>query len=483
MHAAAVANDLASAALELREPVLPRSLLARMVDEAIGPGMADPASAPEAAPWSTVHSPGAMWGPADTVVWWAPSGALAPRTGPWTLAEAKSLAECGCALADGATSMAAAAHSWRQPILHARQRVILVLSKTIGGEEGDDHPLMHELRSALDGAPPGVIIKAENLLAGEQGVAGRRCTREPVSRLFVPAQIRDWAVPAGSVRGPARVSATSIELMLGCRFSWVAQNAANLRPGARASIPSGERLLGLLAHAVARDVFKPGTPPSSERARVRAEATLERLLESEAAPLLLPGNAADLARARAQIPRAIAHLAGRISQAGLAVVGTEIVLPTDTSALSGLELGGRTDMVLEAPTGGRVVLDMKWTGKDKYRWEELVKGRPVQLATYVRLMPSGVPTTAAYYMLAQSRILAADVWPFAEAHVPGSDLTGTWREAAVGWQESWKRIDGGVIEATGLENSGELEPTCALAVDPPCHFCGCKRLCGQKAVA
>jgi hypothetical protein len=483
MRAAGSASDLASAVLELGESFIPRRLLSRMVDEAIGPGMSDPASEAESAPWSAVHSPGAVWGEADTVVWWAPSGALAPRSGPWTKAEADSLADCGCTVADAATSMAATAHSWRQPILNARRRVILVVSKTVGGEEGDDHPLMHELRASLESAPPGVVFRAEDLLAGSRDVAGRRCGRMPMDRASLPAPLRDWSVPASAVRRPERASATSIELMLGCRFSWVAQNAANLRPGARASIPSGERLLGLLAHAVARDIFEPGPPPTPERALARAKVAVEGLLEAEAAPLLLPGNAADLARARARIPGAMEHLARQLIRADLTIVGAELEVPANFGILPGIEIQGRTDLLLEASTGGRVVLDMKWTGRDKYRRDELLEGRPVQLATYVRVMPPGIPATAAYYMLAQSRILAADPWPFSGAQVEGSDLAATWREAALGWQESWKRIDSGLIEATGVEGDEDVESPCALDVEPPCRFCGCGRLCGQKGVA
>ena len=483
MRAAGAASDLASAAAELGESFLPRLLLSRMVDEAIGPGMSDPRSEAEAAPWSTVHSPGAVWDAADTIVWWAPSGALAPRSGPWTKAEAHALADCGCAITDGATSMAAAAHSWRQPILNARRRVILVVSKTVGGEEGDDHPLMHELRASLECAAPGVVVRAEDLLAGPQAIAGRRCGRVPTARASLPVPSRGWSVPTGSIRRPERTSATSIELMLGCRFSWVAQNAATLRPGARASVPTGERLLGLLAHAVARDIFEPGPPPTPERALVRAKVALEGLLEAEAAPLLLPGNAADLARARVRIPRSMEQLARQLALAGLTVVGTELEVPKNTGILPGIEIRGRTDVLLETSKGARVVLDMKWTGKDQYRRDELVEGRPVQLATYVRLMPSGTPATAAYYMLAQSRILAADAWPFEGAHIEGSDLAATWREAVIGWGASWKRIDGGTIEATGVEDEEDLEHPCAVIVEAPCRFCGCGRLCGFGAAA
>jgi hypothetical protein len=98
-------------------------------------------------------------------------------------------------------------------------------------------------------------------------------------------------------------------------------------------------------------------------------------------------------------------------------------------------------------------------------------------------MPSGTSATAAYYMLAQSRILAADAWPFEGAHIEGSDLAATWREAAIGWDVSWKRIDGGTIEATGVEDEEDLEHPCAVIIEAPCRFCGCGRLCGVGAAA
>jgi ATP-dependent helicase/nuclease subunit B len=482
MRAAGAAADLAAAAVELGEPFIYRRLLSRMVDEAIGPGMADPALQAEAAPWSSVHSPGAVWAEAGMVVWWAPSGTPAAKSGPWTMAEVETLAACGCLIAERTAAMAAAAHSWRQPILNARRRIVLALPSTMGGDTGDDHPLMHELRPLLDRAPPGVIFRAEELLSGSREIGGRYCERQPLLGRLLPGPARTWEVTPNLLVRPGTASATSIELMLGCRFSWVAEHVGRLRPGARASIPTGHRLIGLLAHAVARDIFKPGAPLTSAEALARAATVLEGLLATEAAPLLLPGNAADLARARTSIPRALEYLAERLTQAGLNIIGTEVPVPANSGVLETTELKGRVDMLLETKAGARVIVDMKWTGRDRYRREELREGRAVQLATYTRLQPTNLSSTAAYFMLAQSRFLAADVWPFPGAQISGSDLVETWREVALGWEAAWNNIVGGVVDATGVGDDPVDHP-CAVVLEAPCKFCTSGRLCGWRAVA
>ena len=176
MQAAAIASELSAAIEQLGESFLPRALLSRMIDEAVGPGVPDPAAEAEACTWSAVHSPGAFWATADTVVWWAPSGAVTPRSGPWTLAEVEELAGSDCCVRNGAMSVAAASRAWRQPIMHAARQVVLVVSKTLDGRVPDEHPLMHELRSVLRDAR-GVVLRAEDLLRGASDFGGRQCAR------------------------------------------------------------------------------------------------------------------------------------------------------------------------------------------------------------------------------------------------------------------------------------------------------------------
>ena len=179
----------------------------------------------------------------------------------------------------------------------------------------------------------------------------------------------------------------------------------------------------------------PGEPPKSRAAQERARVTLEGLLASEAAPLLMPGNAADLARARRLVPEALGHLSRVLGEAGLRIIGTELAVAADQGdlPLGAAVLSGRIDLLAETEHGARVVVDLKWAGREKYRVAEVEEGRAVQLATYARLQPRGIQATAAYYMLAQARFIAADSWPFEGARVGCHSLEETWRELSAGW--------------------------------------------------
>ena len=68
MAVAGAALALAEALRESGETVLPRHLLARMVEAAIESGIASSGAAAEAAPWSAISAAAAMWGPAEDVV-------------------------------------------------------------------------------------------------------------------------------------------------------------------------------------------------------------------------------------------------------------------------------------------------------------------------------------------------------------------------------------------------------------------------------
>ncbi len=517
---AAAATDLAAAIGAGGELLLSRHLLTRMVDEAIGPGLADPQSIAQAATWSAVHAPGAVWGPADTVIWWAPGHSGLPAPQPWTVSERAELEQAGCAPVAAVNEVAAAAHGWRQPLLMARERMIMVLTRQVTGAVCPEHPLMHELHAVLQRAPPGVLVRAESLLAGDVALAGRMLRRVAPPLAMLSSPRRAWTVRPGVIRPPERISATAIEQVLGCRFAWTLDHVAHLRGSAQAAIPDGERLLGLLAHSIICDVFRPGPVPDPFLLRRRAEAVLQRVIEAEATPLLLPGAASDLARARVAIPRAVEALARAIVEAGLEVVGTEIGQERHEPSLAGAKLHGRLDLLLQDGNDRQIVLDLKWTGHDKYRRAEVSEGRPVQLATYARLSEGKGPVTAGYFMLAQAQLLAVDAWPFAGDHVRGTDLGDTWHEVAVGWAANVQALKEGRLEAAGVgELDGDPTPGLVLnrvqfetrgparpqpkrialpegpgikerryefqtgrGLEPPCRFCSFGRICGMRVM-
>ncbi len=483
--AAAAARELGATAAETGLAFLPAPLIGRMIDEILGEGIADPAGAVEAAPWSHVTDPGAVWGEAERVVWWAPAIPAASAGDLWTEAERGVLAAFGCAPARERDRLAGAASGWRRPALQARRQLILVVPEPVGAEEAETHPLLHELKPLLDRAPAGIVVRAEEVARDRLPLAGCDIETAPIETLALPRPVRSWRLPAGTLARPETASASAIEGLLGCRLKHSFDRVAKLRVGARAEIPENHRLLGLLAHAVAEQVFPPGPPPAPKVARARAEILLESEIGARAAILRLPGHARDLAQAKDLIPAAIEDLARRIGEAGLDVQGTELVLEDAVMKTreGDVPLSGRIDLRLRDRLGRDFVLDLKW-GKEKYRKEELQQGRAVQLATYVGAL-GRADASAAYYMLPTRRMLSAADWPFDAPGIAPVPLAQTWDVVREAWQAAVARLAAGEIDAPGIASDDDGEKPMlhgALEVPPPCRFCNHGRLCGASAV-
>jgi len=276
-------------------------------------------------------------------------------------------------------------------------------------------------------------------------------------------------------------SASSIERLLGCSYSWVGHYAARLRPGRAAEVPQGSQLAGLLAHRLAQEIFQPGAPPAPASARSAAAKRLPDLLEEMAAPFLAPGNAAEVARLREDLPNAMEAIAALLNQHGLRVEGAEVRRTAMNVPAVGQRFAGTIDLLLRGPSGGLAVLDFKWTPRtDRYRRTDVRKGHAVQLAAYVALVGAG--NDAAFFMLSQRRVLApgGSIFPGGE----GPALTTTWSDALAAHLTRLATIDGGKLRAQGV-GWKETDPDAdgaALALKPPCRFCALSRLCGLEVV-
>src|SRR3546814_8272705 len=90
---------------------------------------------------------------------------------------------------------------------------------------------------------------------------------------------------------------------------WAIRHVGRIRPGRVRSIPDANQLLGNLAHAIAREVFLPGTPPDPQAAGELTRMILEERIDQLAAPLRHPEFAEELTFARHRLPEAMAGLA------------------------------------------------------------------------------------------------------------------------------------------------------------------------------
>jgi RecB family exonuclease len=486
---ASFATTLSQVIQEAGLDPLPRVQLERMIDAVIADGVDAEHAAAEASPWSHVTHPAQLWGEAGTVVWWGcGSDGAAHQPSRWTLEEKSALQAALCAPEETSAVLARESAGWRRALLNAQDRVLLVVPPGSEGGEGA-HPLLHELAPLISASPAMISFKAERVFATEVSeLAGRSIFRTNVPGKALPVPRGIWKAPAESIKPRAVEAATSIELLLGCPFAWSLRYPGKLRPSRRSAVPKGETLLGLLAHALAAEIFKPGAPPTPDNARGLAAQRLPALIDEMASPLRLPGAAADYARVLSRLPVAMAALATRLGELKATIVGPEAERQIADSLGPGIALNGRIDLLIETKGKAPAVIDMKWSRSDRRRRDEIVAGRSVQLAVYGRILGSdSAPAPGAYFMLSQARFLPAGDNLFGAAAGSGAPtLASVWESAKSTWQARMKQLDAGRVDALGesLREAGEgiTEGGVPLDLEPPCRFCDKSRLCGQAVL-
>ncbi|MBB2961883.1 PD-(D/E)XK nuclease family protein [Methylobacterium sp. R2-1] len=444
--------------------------------------LSDSARCAEVGGIRAVADPGALWRPASRVVWWRfARGGSRPAPCHWDEAELAALAASGCRPESPVEAARRDEMHWRSVALHARQALLFVRPETECGDETARHPFAHQLAPLLTTqvGQQAIRVPAERLLARRHvRIAGRMITRAAADVVALPKAQAVWELPRALVartRGRCE-SATSLEDMIGCQFRWLLRHVVGLR-GSRAGLPDGERLLGNLAHELARAVLDPGTIPDPDSVRARARAEFDGLVERTAAPLLLPGRAAELAHARQRMPEALAALAAHLQSRGMAIEGTEVDCAGDAG---GFRLVGRVDVVVRDPAGGRAAVDLKWSRSAARRRIELAEGRAIQLATYGRLLGSaGRGAPSAYFLLRQRIALSTSGSPLATEEVAAlRDLDGTWEAVAADWRALIGLARHGIGLASGLGGGADLALDRVLAGDrDACVSCDLSRLC------
>jgi ATP-dependent helicase/nuclease subunit B len=473
-EAGAAAASLAQSVAISGVAVLDDMLLGRMLETAASGAVT--LLAAEAAPWRFFARPGARLESVETTIWWL-GGAEGQTASPWRMAEQNWMAAHGLVPDEALAPARARAGLHRAVTLTSGRLVVAALRDTAA--EGGAHPLLAELQGCFGESLERAWVGAESLQSGGvfAGLTLPSCT---VPAAAPPAPRRDWLVPAGLVSPRERESASGMETLLGCKLKWVLQYAARLYARGPASLPEAKQLTGTFLHEVMSQVLTNGYVSPAD-ATNKAQALFERLLPEEAAPLLRPGMQATQARAKGRIGQAMADLTSQIQQAGLQVAATEHAFEKSLPGQAG-RLYGRIDLLLHRPADGlRVVLDAKWSASSWYR-KKLEQNTAVQLAAYAWLVAGpGAPATAAYYLLRQRRLLAADSYPFPGAAVPGADLMASWQAALADYREALAELRDGRIIAAGVPGDGDEDDGPQLDIPPPCTFCDYQTLCGAGA--
>ncbi len=419
----------------------------------------------------TVRGPGAVAGPADTIVWWrftADAVGQLPRL-PLLQRDRQALNDAEVVLSDPRTVAQARSTRWARPLHQARRHLILVSPAGDGGMRAP-HPLWDEL----------VARASASSLASIQGRRLRGATlRQAVAHRPWPSPRIEFGVPSAASRlaQPDRLSASAMETLLGCSLKWALERVGRLHGPKR--LPQGSRLQGILAHAVLAAVFE--TRPASEtEARERAATHFDRLVKETAAILLLPGYDALCAHTKQVCEGAAEDLYRRYADLGRWPIAREHRLDRE---LAGLSLRGDLDVLLgDEPT----VIDLKWAS-GKIHQKKLAQGSALQLAVYsVLASESDRPDVpAAYYVLDERRLLSPSGEELAGSHVePGPTLQETWDALRASVKEAFGSgaLGAGRLQAPGARNEkGDQEGIDygRLRVAPPCRFCELGALCGR----
>jgi RecB family exonuclease len=410
-------------------------LVDRMIDHAIAEGLPNPDHIAEEGTIRVVSSPGALWGGAARVVWWNFAGDAATSAFfPWSKSEHTALGAAGSCPERPADAAQREAFHWQSVILNTRTAILFVRPELSRGTEAKSHPLAHQLAPVFGPDCDAIRLPAERLLVQERvPLAAREIIRSSTIMVELPQPQPIWSLPAAvqAKMDGRKESATSFEDLLSCQMRWVLKHVAGLRADSARSIPDSERLFGNLAHALTEIVFVPGAIPDPDEVQRKAQLHFDDLVEKIAAPLLLPGLAAELAFARDRIPDALKTLADFLNRQRFTVEGLEVEREQEFGEL---QVKSRIDMVVRDPSDRRAVIDLKWTRSNTRRRKEIENGRAIQLATYSRLVDPQKGAPAAYFLIRQRRLLAEAGSPLALEEIDVSDtLDDTWSHITSDW--------------------------------------------------
>jgi ATP-dependent helicase/nuclease subunit B len=495
------AKAFAQALLHDHRAFLSREEVRQLVDTVVRAPHDHARSLERAGRIAHVPHPSAALASCNTVVLWNFIASTERRASilPWNRVERAALAGAGVHLQDTARFFVEESAAWRRAVLSATARVVLVIPGTNGGAASVPHSLWDEIsaRLRLDGASEARVTRhARDVREG-------RTPLVPVTileRLSLPDTPAIWKLTAdvvGEKKANAAASepagrgasATSLETLVGCPLRWVLEERAELAAGGIAKVASDALLCGNLGHRLVEELFDAGAFDNDTAGYAAStEVILARLIEREAATLLLPGMAFERVQLVAQLLRAARNLRRYLDGSGYRIVAVEEEVLAESPIGT---LRGRVDVRLADPESGPAVLDLKW-GEARYR--DVVKaGHAIQLAAYagaLRPSGSGPLPPAGYFALRSGRVVTADPRMKAERTLEGETLDVTWERVKNTARAVVESLSRGEIPVAGLRRSLPLldslgvEATSrgaylAAKPDAACTYCSSAPLCGR----
>lgn len=450
----------------------------------------------EAGRHAHVSHPSAIVAPASTVIFWnfVAGTERRAKTVPWNVSERAALRDAGLSFSEPSQLLGAELTSWRRAILAARERVVLVIPRSSSGTRTADHPLWDEIiaRLGIDEDAAAVAAITRDVSAVLQSNGSDVATTQTLTPLPLPDARGVWSIAPEALAGSPEkgASATAIQCLVSCPMSWVLEHRAGLRFGAVAKVADGPRLNGNLGHRLVEELFLSGTFELDEATFLqRVSDTLDRLIRTEGATLLLEGATFERVQLIEQIRRAMRELQRYLRKSRFRIAAVEEPIALGTAEGSP---HGRLDVRLVDEKGKDAVLDLKW-GASSYR-KLLETGRAIQLAVYAIALRAqkgraSMPPVA-YYAMSAAKVLTADDRMLAPTKIDGISLDETWSrvertQLAVRASLARGQIPVAntrrslpLLEQLGVPESKRDEHF-SSEVDTPCEYCSFSSLCGR----
>ena len=437
-----------------RSPVK-RMELARILDSIISTGTTGDQTGRERTDFAVFSHPGMIDRDFDTVLWWNFTDNGAANTTNWTAGEIGTMPGYDRTAVRKLENL-----SWHTAVSHAKRNIVFFVPQMVRGDAAFPHPLLDELNIAKEH-----VFTPEKLTdaAGKWRLAGRHAALEKLPALKPAAKAR---IEANSIRPTRRLSYSQLNTLITCPFQWFMQEYLGLTMPPAMTLPTGPQMLGTLAHKVIEEIYKGKETLTVEGAVREAQKKFEQLLPSMAAELLLDGRNVERKRICKTLVDAVEALVTEINSRNLLVKGNEKELH---GTFDGMDFLGYTDIYLEDASGGKFVIDMKWSSSSYYE-KHLQEDKALQLAVYSWLLDSKELNVRCAYFLFPRKQFVFD---------PARKWTDLWDRAKHTWEQRFDEIHSGKL-ARGIADEKDLENSNhALPLAAGCAFCNYTALCAM----
>src|SRR5699024_8347863 len=386
----------------------------------------------QAADWTVVTSPAEVPEGSDTVIWWCSQRSATSANETWDPAEIDALAQSGVRI-----STSAEKERLRQAAeldgLRAAVNLICFCPETSRGEPVTLHPVLSRLAEDIavadgDRFPNGSV----DTVLSDPTVA------RSVADLITDEtwQLDDVAIPTSIVSleqftAPSRVSRvlegdfrhllpetlsfSQIDQLLSDPLGWTLERGLGLSRGFTFDIPTDNRMIGNLVHAVVEDLVQTNDSDNTAISPAGVGKTFDRLVPRFASELLLPGQLARKNTIRSTATASLLHLFTTLRNRGITIVGAETdfdhdwVLTVAGEAMT-VQLRGQRDLQGAFSDSRPAIIDLKWANYEKRYRTMIDDGEAVQLSVYSHTIdsPTGANPLTAYFMLKQGRCISTD---------------------------------------------------------------------------